>query len=225
VRNTGLSPIQNPVVTRKRRILVDPFRALQIWNGTNETLDQIASRFTDVKREHVRYAIKAAVERGLGDLARPLPTHIHAAPKALRPPREPKAPKEPRPRQPKVKAFTRENPAAPIPDDLPKAAPPNATVEHILEYARPCNYRGLRRSCDGYIVEWFEEWFAAGKTEWNGKTASPYIGESEVKKALFRKGRGDLWTKCVLAMRAWHKLSGTKRSKLTLADLEVTTAA
>jgi hypothetical protein len=194
----------------RNRRLVDPARALQIWNSTSETLDQIASRFTEVNSKHVRSAIMAAVEARLGTLARPLPTRAPAAPAAPKAPRVPRPPREPS--APPAPRYSRENPAAPIPDNLPKAAPFNSEVERILANARPheSNYRESMREMRRWIIEAFDNYFADGTAIWDGKTEVDWLTLNRIRNAMNRERRPDLWTKCVLAMRAWHKLNGTE---------------
>jgi hypothetical protein len=204
----------------QKKLLVDAFRALQLWNTTTETLEQLAERFTGVSKNDVRRSIEYAVAHaiGAGSLARPLPEPGVRIPKPPRPPREPKAPREPRP--PRVRPsraiappkFTRENPAAPIPADMPKAAPFNSEVEAILATKDDnySNYRESMREMRRWIIEAFDNYFADGTAIWNGKTEVDWLTLNRIRNAMNRERRPDLWTKCVLALREWHKINGTK---------------
>jgi len=165
---------------------VDPARALAIWNGSQQSLEQIADRFVGVTARNVRDSIEAAVAARLGDLRRPLP-------------------EKGAPRQPAVR----------IPKNIPRAAAFNPVVEGILENKPAvCNMRELTRQQDTSIAEMVEEFLAAGHAEWDGTMyGAPYITPERIKRSLLRKGRKDLWEKLDAALSRWKKLNGIPTGK------------
>lgn len=163
------------------RHLVDPFRALQIWNCGQQTLEQIADRFAGVKAKDVRASIEYAVASSLGGLARPLP---------VPPPKVEKVPKPARPPKP-LKAVK-----APKPPRIPKSARTLSAAS-----AR----REEKQRLAGYLVEMMENFFAAGNDAWSGKTFRPWINPAYVYAGLRRVKREDLITRCKEALELWDK--------------------
>jgi hypothetical protein len=163
---------------------IDLRRVLELWNR-GESLAQIAERFCDMTPRLVLDALEKAADQGTVALARPLPERV-----------------------PRHK-YTRENPAVPIPDNLPKAEHFNPRVEEILAHTEPKLLEFNRKTFwkmigDPAIVEGVEKWFAThGIVPWNGTTNHSLVDEEQLKESLIRAHRIDLWEKCVAARKLW----------------------
>ncbi len=173
------------------RHLVDPFRALQLWNCGQQTLEQIADRFAGVKAKDVRASLEYAVASNLGGLARPLPVPPPKVEKVPKPPRPPKPIKEPKPVKPPKPAKIKE----PKPPRIPKPRPISAVKARREEKQRLA----------GWLVEMMENFFVAGNDAWSGKTFRPWINPAYVYTGLRRAKREDLIARCEEALKLWEK--------------------